>query len=518
MFLLTAQTMRQWDRIAIEGIGIPGLVLMENAGRAVAEEVMKEVRPESRILVLCGTGNNGGDGMVASRHLLFAGYSVKVWVAGERVVSEDAKVEWEILERSGFPPAFISNREEEFLRDLKTTDLLVDALFGIGINREITGPVRSWMEMVVENLPKKVIAVDLPSGIGADDGKVYGAAIPATKTVTFTAAKWGHFLREGARYTGELTVAEISIPKKAAIEMIEGKGGQDPFDEVLTERLVKSLFPRSDRFTHKGSYGHALIVGGSRNYPGAPVLSALAALRIGAGLVTLGVPHSLVPSMAAYSPDPTYLPLPEEEGHLGDEAWEILLRESEKYSVLAIGPGLNRWEDGEKGLANVVRSTSRPLILDADALNLLARNPAILREKGGEILLTPHPGEMARLTGRTVQEIEADRPGWARRFAAQYGVILLLKGSFPLIATPSGKIYLNPRGSQALAKGGSGDILTGLIAGLTARKGNLLESTLVASYLHGLMGEKMLASGGRTYYSSESLSFVAEVMKEHMTL
>lgn len=518
MFLLTAQTMRQWDRIAIEGIGIPGLVLMENAGRAVAEEVMKEVRPESRILVLCGTGNNGGDGMVASRHLIFAGYSVKVWVAGERVVSEDAKVEWEILERSGFPPAFISSREEEFLRDLKTTDLLVDALFGIGINREITGPVRSWMEMVVENLPKKVIAVDLPSGIGADDGKVYGAAIPATKTVTFTAAKWGHFLREGARYTGELIVADISIPKKAAIEMIEGKGGQDPFDEVLTERLVKSLLPRSDRFTHKGSYGHALIVGGSRNYPGAPVLSALAALRIGAGLVTLGVPHSLIATMAAYSPDPTYLPLPEEDGHLGDQAWEILLRESEKYSVLAIGPGLSRWEEGEKGLAKVVRRTSHPLILDADALNLLARNPAILREKGGEILLTPHPGEMARLTGRAVQEIEADRPGWARRFAVQYGVILLLKGSFPLIATPSGKIYLNPRGSQALAKGGSGDILTGLIAGLTARKGSLLESTLVASYFHGLMGEKMLASGGRTYYSSEILSFVPEVMKEHMTL
>lgn len=518
MFLLTAQTMKRLDQIAIEEIGIPGLLLMENAGRAVAELVLEEGGPGGVSLVLCGTGNNGGDGLVAARHLLQASRPVKVWVAGERMATEDARRELTILERSGFPPSFIPGREEDFLRDLQSADGLVDALFGIGISREITGPMRRWMEMVVRHLPKRVIAVDLPSGIGADDGKVYGIAIPATRTVTFTAAKWGHFLREGAKYTGRLTVAEISIPAKAVRMAAEEMGKIHPYDEVLTEEAVRPLLPSLGRFTHKGSYGHALIVGGSRHYPGAPLLAALAALRAGAGLVTLGVPESLSRLLPAHAPDPIYLPLPEEGGHLSDEAWEILLAECKHYSVLAIGPGLSRWEKGEKGLAKLIGEVRSSIILDADALNLLARDPSILKEKKGEILLTPHPGEMARLVGNTVDEIEENRPGWARRFATRYGVYLLLKGSYPLIATPQGKIYLNPRGSEALAKGGSGDVLTGLIAGFAVQKGNLLESALLASYLHGLIGEKMLDKGGRTLYSSEILSFVPEVIAEHMTL
>ncbi|WP_169729942.1 NAD(P)H-hydrate dehydratase [Thermicanus aegyptius] len=519
MFLLTAQTMRLMDRFTIEQVGIPSLVLMENAGRAVAEEVKKEVEPEKRILILCGSGNNGGDGMVAARHLMNGGYRVKVWLAGEKEGSEEAKMEREILERGGYPYERIPGRETQFFHDLSQTDLLVDALFGIGMTREITGRMREWMEKIVTYLPPRVLAVDIPSGIGADDGKIYGIAIPAKKTVTFGYPKWGHFLQEGARFTGELVIADISIPHSVDQRLPNDPGNpRSEIDELLTAAEIKSLFPSSDRFTHKGSYGHVFIVGGSRYYPGASMLAAMAALKAGAGLVTLGVPASLVSSMAAFSPDPTYLPLPEEEGHLKEEAWAAVLNEAENFSVLAVGPGLSRWEEGTKGIAKLVQECSTPLILDADALNLLARDPSILHGKKGEVLLTPHPGEMARLTGRTVAEIEGDRPGWARRFALQYGVLLLLKGSYPLIATPSGKIYLNPKGSAALSKGGSGDVLTGLIAGFMAQKHNLLESTLLASYLHGVIGEKMMAKGGRTLLSSEILSFVAEVMQEHRTL
>ena len=493
MYVVNAQEMRELDHFTIEQIGIPGSVLMENAGVAVVREI--ETRwPGARVVVVSGYGNNGGDGLVIARHLLNAGWQVSVWVVGdERKMTKDCLAQLRILQSCSYSFSFWEEeKEEEFLEELSQADLVVDALLGTGIK----GSVREPFARVIEGFLKvkgSIIAVDIPSGINADTGEICGVAVKADLTLSFAYPKWGHFLYPGAQHRGELIVADISIPPEA-------EGHFSLTDQMILPCSLADEIPTRHPFSHKGSYGHALVIAGSREMTGAPVLSAMAGLRAGCGLLTLAVPDGILHIVEQKINEAIFWGLPEEGGFLSLQSLHPLAERIKKYQVIAIGPGMGVWQEGNKWIQSLLTLCEVPLIIDADALTMLSQNPDLLLQKKGPVILTPHPAEMARLCHCTTREVEKNRRETARQFARKYGVYVVLKGTYTLLATPDGAVYVNTRGSAALAKGGSGDVLTGILAGVLAqKKDDVLTSIQLALLLHGMAGE---ICGKRSIYSS----------------
>lgn len=485
--------MRELDRRTIEDLGLPGLVLMENAARGVVQVINRLYPGVRSVTVVAGKGNNGGDGLAVARTLHLQGLAVAVYLAcAPEALKGDAAQNRILAERCGVPILEISEKADEawLQEQWSGCDLLVDALLGTGLENEVRG-FYGRLITTMNNLPRPKVAVDIPSGLSADTGRPLGLAVEAAVTVTFGRAKRGQLLFPGSRLVGRLLVVDIGLPPSfdpPAEERVE----------MLTAEELLLWRPRRPPDGHKGTFGHALILAGSTGKTGAAALTALGALRVGAGLVTVGLPASLNPILEVKLTEAMTEPLPEgAPGFLGPQALDRLEEVLEGKKALALGPGLS----AAQGAASLIRALIRkkiqvPLVIDADGLNALAGDQDGLKTLSGRAVLTPHPGEMSRLTGKSVREIQDDRIGAARAFAREYGVVLVLKGARTVIAEPGGAVFLNPTAHPALASGGMGDVLTGMIAGWLAQGVGLLPAACLGVFLHAAAGARRAAGRG----------------------
>jgi ADP-dependent NAD(P)H-hydrate dehydratase / NAD(P)H-hydrate epimerase len=496
MKILTAHEMQLADQVTSERFGVSTLELMERAGHAVARFVLRELPQRRRIVVLCGKGNNGGDGLVAARYLLQAGCAASVLLLGDpAAVQGDAKV---MLHRLAVPPMAISD-EADLSRGackaaLESAQLFVDAVLGTGFKAPMRGLAITGRALLERYARTPVVAVDLPSGWEADSRAFSGKDVyRADAVVTFTAPKLAHvsglltrgvLTLPGNLQQGPIVVAPIGSPAEA----VESRTGLTwaGSSKVITDR------PRSAD-SNKGRYGHILVIGGARGKSGAPSMSSVAALRAGAGLVTAAVAQSILPTVAAVTPElMTESLLEGPKGEISSRNLDPTLLDPilEKKSVIAIGPGLGQEEEAVKFFLGLLERAKVPMVIDADALNALAAHPDKLNGHGRLLVLTPHPGEMARLVGKSIKEVEADREGIARDFATRHGVTLVLKGWRTIIAHPDGRMALNTTGNPGMAKGGSGDILTGIIAAMIGQfPEQPAEAVEAGVYLHGLAAD-----------------------------
>lgn len=487
MRILNAAQMREADRFTIEDIGIPSLVLMENAGRQVvaAMESAYEARLNGRVAVLCGRGNNGGDGFVVARTLLQRGIDATVFVIGAlSEVRGDARTNLDILGRLGVTVVEINDEQawELHFSEISQCTLIVDAIFGTGLKSGLTGMLETVVADVnASGIP--VVAIDLPSGLAADTPHIVGDCIDAAMTVTLAAPKLPLVLPPGEAHAGDVVIADIGIPH----EVIDGVEGRR-IDLLTPEQLRELLEPRAAD-SHKGDFGRVTLVAGSRGKTGAAHLAAMAALRSGAGLVTVATPASCLPIVASMAPELMTEPLPEsKQGCLTGAAIARILEM--RHDVIACGPGLGR----EAGIGEFVRAliekTDAPLVLDADALTVLADDPGVLTgREDRDVIITPHPGEMARLVGASIEDVQANRIEVAADFAATHRVYVVLKGHRTIIATPDGTIYINPTGNAGLATAGTGDLLTGMVAAWLAQLLDAEAACRLAVFLHGAAGD-----------------------------
>ena len=487
MKIPTAQEMREIDKATIEWFGLPGVALMENAGRAVAEKAVSLLgEPRGKIVfIVCGGGNNGGDGCVAARWLHNCGARVKLFFAVDRsLIQGDALIHLESVLRMGVECFDITEpRSMEKARIAAAfADLVIDALLGTGFHGELSEPYRDSIDLI-NGAGRKVLSVDIPSGVEADTGMVREKAVKAAYTVTFGLPKIGLWLYPGADCAGTIEVAPIGIPA----ELLTAATIRQT---LLTREYCASLLPRRSPDSHKGSFGHVLVIGGARGMSGAVYLAAQGALRTGAGLVTAAVPAGIGAVMEMKTTEAMTLELPETlAGGLGAEAVKLAHDFSAKASVVLAGPGLGRQEETLEALRELVAMMDRPLVLDADALFALAGHIELLAASDTLAVLTPHPGEMARLTGLSVRQIQSDRIGVARRSAMDWGAVVVLKGPRTVVAFPDGEIFVNPTGNSGMATGGMGDVLAGMIAALIAQGLSSQDAAVLGVYLHGLAGD-----------------------------
>lgn len=487
MFVAGQKEMQQLDQYTIEKIGLPGIVLMENAGERVVEEIMASAPCHNPVvLVLAGGGNNGGDGFVIARRLFDLDVQVHLClISTPNGLKGDAKVHYDVYINRGLPISFYQDNSNIFMSHLQQADILIDAIFGTGINRLIREPYDQVIHMVNEYAGKKlIISVDIPSGLNSDNGKVQGVAVKADKTITFVFPKTGFFLNDGPMHVGEWKAVDISVPKS----IVHDLGIKMP--NLITENLVKASIPLRPHHGHKGTFGHVLVVGGSRSFVGAPVFTAKAVLHSGAGLATLAIPENIYSIAANISPEALFLPLSETDGHFDARAILEISPRLGQFTSIAIGPGMSRFPGGEAWIESFIQHLNgQPIVVDADALYLFRNQLEIIREYQGDVLFSPHPGEMANLLHTSIKEVEENRLEVATSFAKKYEVYLLLKGHRPIIATPAGNLYINPFGHDALGKGGSGDVLTGVIASFLSQGASPTAALVSASYLHAKAGE-----------------------------
>lgn len=484
MYVATQKIMQTLDHYTIEKLGLPGVVLMENAGNAVVQEIVTDYPSPSRILVLAGYGNNGGDGFVIARRLIDFGYEVVLFFVGqEEKLKDDAKIHFHAYKNRQLPLYNYSDDPKHFHTYLQWAHLVVDALLGTGVSGKVRSPFYEIIE-AINHSNKDVIAVDIPSGLNADTGEIANTSIKANKTITFAMPKIGFFVGEGPNVIGEWKVADISVPK-SIVDLLNLQ-----LPKLLDEKTAINSLPKRKKHGHKGTFGHALIIGGCKNYVGAPVYTAKAAFHSGIGLVSLAVPETIYSIVAGTCHESLFLPISDVDGSIDAEALETI--DFSKFQTIAFGPGLGRAVDGDAMMQFFLKNlTNQTLIIDADGLYFAKNHLKALRQYKGNIILTPHPGEMAILTGKTVAEIETNRLKSAKSFAIEYGVYLLLKGHRPIIATPDGEVWINPYGNDALGKGGSGDVLTGLIASFVTQAPNPLKAMLCASYYHATCAEEL---------------------------
>lgn len=498
MKVVTADEMRAIDSRTIKKYGIPSAVLMERAGLSVANKIA-ELFQKKKVVVIAGGGNNGGDGIVAAQDLHARGWNVKVLLLVKQdKLSPGCRMQYRIARASGVPIEFRTTLTE---RDTLGA-VVVDAIFGTGLSRNTSGKTAGVISFL-NNADVQVVSVDIPSGISSDNGQILGEAVKADYTVTFGLPKIGHMLYPGAAYTGTLFVEDIGFPK----ELLDS----DRLRVALVEKEHASLLlPERPRYSHKGDYGHVLVVAGSRGKTGAALLCAKACLRTGAGLVTIGVPESLMNAFQSRVTEEMILPLPDKgNGTLAAKASEHILNFiNEKSDVLAIGPGLSLSEDIRAILKSVVLNSTVPMVVDADAINALSRAGNVIKRAKAPIVLTPHTGEMARLLQKSevrsqkpeaenlIIEIEKNRIHTTALFVKKTGVYLVLKGAPTIITEPEGRTFINPTGNPGMATAGVGDVLTGMIASLLGQGLNPLEASVLGVYLHGLAGDKASASMG----------------------
>ncbi len=498
MYILTAEEMRRMDRRTIESFGIPGRVLMENAGRGAADALLGKFGPLCRegVAVMAGRGNNGGDGFVIARCLSEKKIPVTVYLAAKAdSVRGDAAANLALLAKIGVKVVEIPDHKCLTAQKIAMAShaLWVDALLGTGLNTSVRGYFREIIEFINDHRAP-VFAVDIPSGLSADTGQICGAAVKADLTATFAFAKRGHHLHPGSALSGAVTVVDIGIPNLITEEIA-------PKLALLTSEAAAGHMPGRPADAHKGTTGHLLVLAGSPGKTGAAALSSISAMRAGAGLVTLGLPAGINAAMEPMAVEVMTHPLPETAaGTLCRDSFAAIRELAEGKRCIAAGPGMGCSAEAAELVAKLVNEIDLPLVLDADALNGLAEEPEILKRRKAPAILTPHPGEMARLTGATVAEIQADRVAAASDFAERFGVHLVLKGAKSVIAHPDGRAWINPTGNPGMASGGMGDVLTGIIAALITQGGSPNGAALAGTWLHGKAADALAEKAGAIGY------------------
>lgn len=513
MRIASAAQMKEIDRVAIEERKIPSPVLMERAARHAAEEALAflkegKKREPFRIAVFCGPGNNGGDGVAAARFLAEKGMKVRAFLVGSREkLTADTRLMEERLREAGLLledwQAEAENSEQKSW--CASADLILDALLGIGLKGEVRPDVREVL-LWLDSLGIPVLAVDIASGISTDTGAVLGAALHAALTVTFTLPKFGHYEGQGAYYTGRLKVCDIGIPEDAVEQVLSSGAAEGAEEEGQKERgqqekgrernpvfeayaaCAGALLPKRRKDGHKGTFGKVSITGGSVGFTGAPVLASRGAARCGSGLVFLSVPESIYPITAASCLEVMPSPLPEQNGKVSSGAFFQILERLNACDAGLIGPGLGRSQELSLLVCKLLEQTATPLVLDADGLYAIKDRKELLcrrYEKGLTTILTPHEGEFAYLGG----DLSEGRKMAALRFAQKYGCILVLKGPATVTASPEGKAYINTTGNNGMAKGGSGDVLGGMVLSFLGQGMEPLKAAALAVYLHGLAGD-----------------------------
>ncbi|MBC8414112.1 MAG: NAD(P)H-hydrate dehydratase [Nitrospira sp.] len=477
----TAKEMQQIDSTTISKYGLAGIVLMERAGisaAALIEEFFFTLpghAPEREIIVLCGGGNNGGDGLVIARELHNHGRNIRVYLAADpKRLSGDALANYRSAIKFGISISPISG----FIKTRCNSPVIVDALLGTGLNKNVRSPLSEVIKKA-NILSDDIISVDLPSGICSDTGMVMGTAIKASHTVTFGLPKRGHLLYPGAEYSGKLTVRDIGFPSTLLTS-------EKIMTSVYQHVDAESALPPRPRNSHKGTYGHVLLLAGSKGKTGAALLAARACLASGAGLVTLAAPETVIQSLQSRVTEAMLLPLPDKgDGTVSLKAADLILEFlRNKCTVMAIGPGLSCDEEIVRLMRVLITKTSAPLVIDADGLNALSLDPGALNKASSPIVLTPHPGEMQRLTA-----IMQDSITTAAAFAKKRKCFVVLKGSPTVTAAPDGRAFLNSSGNPGMSTAGTGDVLTGMLSALIAQGLNPLQASLLSVYMHGRAGD-----------------------------
>jgi hydroxyethylthiazole kinase-like uncharacterized protein yjeF len=494
MLVVTAEEMREMDRLTIQKYGVPSLTLMERAGEGIAQTIVDGYGRAAKkgVLVVAGKGNNGGDGLVVARLLKKKRLPCEVVLLARRdELSADAsdnlgayqKVKGKVMEISPNNLSLLSQR-------MGRNALIVDAILGTGMKNDVRGLFAEAIKMInASGIP--VIAVDIPSGLDTDRGTPLGVAIQAKLTVALGYPKLGEVIYPGVNYVGDLVVADIGIAAKAVTEV-------EPKTELLDHKTIRQLVPRREPDTHKGTYGHVLVVAGSRGKTGAAILACRAAMRTGAGLVSLAAPRSLnnifAGSLVEVMTEPLRDNTAEEIEPLSDDEWRRLL---ERKSSILFGPGIGVNDGTQNALRWLLRNLEMPWVIDADGLNTLVLEVQRLRHARTPPVLTPHPGEMARLTGKSSATVNADRVGNARSFALENHCHVVLKGARTVIATAEGKVFVNPTGNPGMASGGMGDVLAGILAALLGQGFSPENAMKLGVYLHGFVGDTAAAEKGQ---------------------
>lgn len=506
MIVLSPEEMRKVDKKAVEA-GFPELILMEIAGRGVAEKARlilersgnEHEHPhehdhkhqnnhdnyKDKVLIIAGKGNNGGDGLVAARYLDIWGFRVKVLLlAAEEELKASSLENCNLCTLRGIDIEYLEGIDEGKLKEIENlirdADLLIDAMLGTGIKGSVKQPYSILIDLI-NQAANSVLAVDIPSGIDGGNAKILGKAIRADFTITMAYPKLGLLAFPGRNYCGEIEIVDLGIPVEYALE-------QNPTHFVLDNDEALYLLPERAKNSHKGSFGKVGVIGGSPGMSGAPFLTGFAALNVGAGLVRVAVPEEIQSIVAGYSPELMTIGLKSSEDFLEREDLDKIDKLMDNSTVMAVGPGLGVSDASSQILEKLLREYPGTIIIDADGINSL-NNFELLSKREKPTILTPHPGEMAGLLGKDIQDIQADRINIARNFALDYNVFLILKGAATVIALPEGIIYINPSGNEGMATAGSGDVLTGIIAGLLGMGLEAADAAILSPYLHGLAGD-----------------------------
>ncbi len=482
----TAEMMREIDRKAGEIGGVPSIVLMENAGIACVEKLKRLGLEGKRVAVFCGKGNNGGDGFVIARHLLNTGTETEIFLTCGRDFKGDALINYNILKNMNAPIYEIS-AEEDLKYKILSFDIVVDAIFGTGISGEISGAAKNAIEGI-NSYAEAVLSADIPSGVNADDGSIAGVAVKADYTVTFGAYKKGMLLFTGADYCGKIEVAGISIPEYIY---------DDINTNIIDEKSVSDLMPKRADNSHKGSYGKLLIIGGSAGMTGAAAMAAEAALKCGAGLVSVAVPKSLNEVLEVKLTEAMTIPAEDKNGAFTADAAEVLIQSAKNADAVVFGPGIGRGADIKIILEALLEKTDMPIIIDADGLYALAQNTELLKKHGKRLILTPHEGEFARLSGKSLQEIQKNRFELSTEFCKEFNTTLVLKGAKTIVTAPDLKQYTNIAGNNGMATAGSGDVLAGMIGAFSARVKNTDASAVLGVHFHSMAGDAAADTVGK---------------------
>ncbi|MBD3332051.1 NAD(P)H-hydrate dehydratase [candidate division GN15 bacterium] len=511
MKLVTSAQMQKVDRETIDNVGIPGPELMENAGRGIAECIIEDLlstSPGAKLTVLCGKGNNGGDGYVVARYLHEAGFPVDMLYQGPyEKLSDDARLNFDRVKKLKLSMKEIT--EPSVLPDSLDSEFIVDAIFGTGFSGSPRGITAEMIEYI--NIqPQTVIAVDMPSGLNADTGEAEGSVVEADYTYTLALPKFGLFVSPGRELAGVVSVVPIGIPD-GVVEQFEFT------EELITQEMVLDRMPVREPDGHKGTFGKVMVLSGSLGLTGAAALAAESALRTGSGLVKLASPKSVIPILAQSVIEATSYPLPEvaKKGALALRALGEARELAREHDAVIIGPGIGRHHETWELVRRFLSKLEKPSIVDADGLNALEGHTEVLKLAPDEVVITPHPGEFARLSGKSPTKDLQQRIADAREFADEHDVVVVLKGSPTVIADPEGTVYVNQTGNHGMATGGTGDVLSGMIGSLLGQGLDALDAAICAVYMHGLAGD--LAADDitpRAMIAGDVIEYLGDVYEE----
>lgn len=516
MRVITSEQMREIDLKTMEEYGLSDEILMEHAGMSVVDGMMEELGDldDLKVTVLCGTGNNGGDGLVVSRILLdrVERSNLKVWIVGKMEKMKPLpKKKMEVLQRYGVTVRFITEDEsvDEIEKDIHDGDVIVDAMIGIGFKGRMRGIVKE-ISRIVNDCDGYVVAVDIPTGVNSDNGMVDEDAIRADLTVTFGLPKVGHVLYPGRERVGKLKIVNIGFPR----DLLDS---DDIKTHLITPDLVRGNIPGRIRWGHKGSFGKVLVVGGSRKYTGAPVLSALGALKMGCGLVSIVIPDPYNIVATSNFPELIAIPVEAEDGFLSLKNVEEILKLAEKVDTVLVGPGMGLNDETVKFTFEFLRRLNeldKTIVIDADGLNALSKQPEFLKELKIPKVLTPHLGEFSRLSKMSLEEIQGKIIEVVKRFSREWECTLVLKSASTVISDGV-NVFINITGNTGLAKGGSGDVLGGMIASLLAQGVDPLKSSLSSVYIHGFTANLWVENGNpeRCMTPEDILNLIPDVLK-----